>query len=215
MRRLVYVNNFAQGANEVITTHGGILTHGGMTTRGLFATWSTSQDVFNVPPVEATPSGRYGQFLGRFGNSTVDLQLIGLPPQSRVDLGLKLLIIQSWDGNADPAGQWGPDTWRAEVVDGPTLFEATFSNNGGLRQSYPHPAGSSTDHPAMTGAVETWTHGYRDPFSVTPLDSVYQIDLSCPHVGPILTFRFSGTHLEGLDNESWGLDDVVVVVTPT
>jgi hypothetical protein len=189
----LYANDFTNGA------------FGGSTTGGLLAGWSTDA-------VETTPSGLHGRFLGQFGNDSVDLTLENLPPKSRVELVANLYIIRSWDGN-NPT--WGPDIWRVEVLGGPVLLETTFSNgNPGdvdWNQSYPDPT-LGGDFPARTNALENDTLGYQ--FSGVNADSVYPIDLAFDYVGSPLTLRFTGQNLQAPSDESWGLDEVGVVVTP-
>jgi len=205
MGRLAYANNFEHGVDD------------GITIGGLKANWSRKQS-------EATPSGKYGKFLGRFGNDSVDLELSNLPTKGRIDLQFKLFIIQSWDGNNPGAG---PDIWRVESVNRSMLLDTTFSNSQylGSQQSDPLPRGAGDFHPRM-GALEVETLGYPRVGIWIAGDSVYQIDLSfdfsVDDSHRQLTLRFTGEGLEGSANdvptpwanESWGLDDVVVVVTP-
>jgi hypothetical protein len=188
----VYANTFSQGAG------------GGSTAGGVSATWSSGA-------IDGGPSGRYGPFLGQFGNNAVTLTLTGLPPHRSVTLSFKLFIIQSWDGNDAQPGH-GPDFWEFGVTGGPGILRTTFANVefdpviGPVRQSYPGAYPSS--YPARTGALEKNTLGYSHWG-----DSVYQIGRTFAHRGSSLTLYFAGRNLEPIDNESWGLDDVSVVVS--
>jgi hypothetical protein len=204
MGRLVYANNFENGVNDRFATGSDNGVNGGIATRGLTARWSLEN-------TDTSPNGKYGRFLGRFGKDRdrVDLLLANLPPKSHVDLQFRLYIIHSWDGNDTAAG---PDRWHVEVVDGPMLLDTTFANFPDARQAFPLNRGER-DFSAGTGALEQDTLGYSVPGAVG--DSVYQIGLSFPHEDRTLTLRFMSEGLEALDNESWGLDDVVVVITPT
>jgi hypothetical protein len=190
--QIVYANGFSQGAG------------GGTVAGGVSATWSNG-------PIDVAPSGRYGPFLGRFGNDAVTLTLTGLPPHRSVTLSLKLFIIDSWDGNDSLPGH-GPDFWEFGVGGGPGFLRTTFANVefdpniGHIRQSYPGAYPSS--YPARTGALERNTLGYGGWG-----DSVYAIGRSFAHRGSSLTLYFAGRGQEGIWNESWGLDDVSVAVS--
>jgi hypothetical protein len=184
--RLVYVNDFSQGAS------------GGIAAGKVSANWSTGS-------VDVTPSGRI--FLGQFGNDAVTLTLTGLPPHRAVTLSFKLFAIRSWDGVVGPS-----ERWEFGLVPGTLFLRTSFSNLDGGRQSFPLALASGNSFPARTGALENNTLGY-DYFG-TPMDSVYQINQTFAHTSNTLTFYFAGTFLEALDNESWGLDDVAVSVLP-
>jgi hypothetical protein len=194
----LYADDFSSGA-------GGGITHG-----GLAPSWSTST-------TDVAPSGRYGTFLGQFGNESVDLRIEGLPPQSRVDLMVKFFAINSWDGDND---EWGPDIWKVEeVTNGLLLLESTFSNEDNdpaWNQSYhktqaPLNSVNSKLFTARTDSIEQNTLGYV--FNGVPADSIYRIDLSFLHSGEYLVLRFTGQNLQDITDESWGLDDIVVYVS--
>ncbi len=155
--------------------------------------WSnTSTDV--------TPTGNR-TFLGQFGNGTISLSLNNLPKHNEVTVSFDLFIIRSWDGNRT---SWGPDRWNLVINGGETLINTTFSNY--TNQAYPenYPDGNN---PYRTGAVETDTLGYG---TVTDGDSVYHLSFSFSHTEENLQLDFSGIGLEGLANESWGLDNIKV-----
>lgn len=144
-----------------------------------------------------TPNGH--GFLGRFNNQTVSLNLTGLPAHTSVTLDLDLYILNTWDGN-----------FIADLVDigvqgGPTLLRATFANNS-LTQSYPdsYPGGSN---PARTGAAANNTLGYT--FGG---DSVYDLSFTIPHSDSSIQFNFLTSTNSGVDNESMGLDNVMVTI---
>ncbi|WP_200959875.1 choice-of-anchor L domain-containing protein, partial [Cylindrospermopsis sp. CR12] len=58
-------------------------------------------------------------------------------------------------------------------------------------------------YPARTGAVENNTLGYSR-------DSVYHLTYTFTNASDLLTLNFRGSNLEGIWNESWGLDNVKV-----
>lgn len=157
---------------------------------------------------ELTPVGGR-RFLGQFGNDTVSLKLSGLPPHQVVTVSFDLLVIRSWDGNA--SGGIGPDQWRLQAVDGPTLLHTTFSNwrtvVQRLIQCYPDPFGTNVN-PSFYGASEGGTLGYMH--GGTSMDSVYWINRTFRHAESTVQLQFSGLNLQDLTDESWGLDNVRV-----
>jgi hypothetical protein len=173
------------------------------------------QPVSNV----AAPNGE--RFLGEFGGprivsgppfvSITDgvlLTLDALPPHTSVTLAFDLLVLKSWDGNSP---QYGPDRFRLQVIGGPTLLDTSFSNNQktakeGSFQDYPH-AGS----PPQTGAVAVNRLGYQF-FG----DTIYQLRYTFPHTAETLAIAFSSDMYEGkgTEDESWGIDNVLVTVGP-
>jgi serine/threonine protein kinase len=165
-----------------------------------------------------SPTGR--SFLGDFGNETVRLTLQNLPSHSTVRLSFDLYILRSWDGNGPPQNTNGPDLWTLDVPGIRTLLRTTFCNATPVdtntptnvevcRQAYPDVYGGQT-HPPRDGADEINTLGYL--FTNVTMDSVYNLSFSFSHTGPSLTLDFSAEKLQPLDDESWGLDNVEVIL---
>jgi hypothetical protein len=152
---------------------------------------------------DTTPSGRV--FLGRFGNSTVQLALAGLAAHSDLTISFDLYVIGSWDGNS--GGAIGPDYWSFGV-NGVPLLSTTFSLWWAPTQAYPDAAGVG-DHPARTGAAEA-SNSLGYPVNEWFGDSVYHLTYTIPHTSNAVGFDFAGSNLQGLDDESWGLDNVEV-----
>jgi hypothetical protein len=171
-------------------------------------------------------------FLGEFGNETVSLSLNGLSAHGFATVSFSLYLIRSWDGNdttevnGDPLG---PDLWSLSVAGGPTLLSTTFSNGNPAGQSYsPFPGALSCNtgynavYPAgtynpMTGASECYSLGYTftDPIVTDEsMDSVYIFSFMFAHNASDLVLNFSAAGLQGLADESWGLDNVQVAVAP-
>ena len=164
--------------------------------------WSdTSTDI--------TPVGAR-TFLGQFCNDTVSLTLTSVP-RCIVTVSFELFIINTWDGHGDEIlpenPSWGPDVWDLSVGDGPTLLNTTFATHEPRRQAYPdtYPGGLGLDplHPHNTGAAEINTLGYNH-------DAVYNLSFTFAHAGGDLVLNFSAFGLQGLGDESWGLDNVLV-----
>lgn len=157
------------------------------------------------PMIEQTPLGGRN-FLGQFGSEIVTLTLSNLPRHSTLNLAFDLFVIQSWDGNGE--GCCG-ESWRLALDNNSSPFETTFSNTGGSgnTQTFPESVGSQARHPEHTGAVETNSLGYSFQG-----DAVYRMRFSFVHTADCVRISFSGTGLEPILNESWGLDNVQVSV---
>ena len=151
-------------------------------------------------------SGR--RFLGEFGNQSATLTLSNLPPHTAVTVSCDVMVIRSWDGNS--VGSVGPDAWVLEVVGGGTILSTTFSNTRFGLQAYPgaRPGG---EFYWQTGASEVGTLGYL--FNNAASDAVYRVERAFAHTGGAVAIRFRGAGLQGLTDESWGLDNVRVAVT--
>ena len=172
-------------------------------------------------------------FLGEYGNDTVTLSLGALPTHATATVSFSLYLIRSWDGNAsntvngDPLG---PDHWKL-ALGNTALVDETFSNGNRAGQSYaPSPgavscnAGYNDVYPAgtynpMTGAAECYSLGYTftDPINNRlneAMDSVYNLSFTFNHSASDMVLNFSAYGLQGLADESWGLDNVQVAVAP-
>jgi len=169
--------------------------------------WS-DPSTYVTPGTSIHPADR---FLGRFSNGTLTLSLSALPDHNEISVSFDLYIIHSWDGNRVPPD--GPDVWDVSVVGGPTLLHTTFSNSGDHNQAYPnsYPGG---ENPAFTGITEPigslgFVGGSGD-------DTTYGgLSFTFPHAADALTLSFSGIGLQGVGDESWGLDNVVVTPEPS
>ena len=162
---------------------------------GADASWSDTS-------IFVTPSGR--STLGAFANQVVTLTLGGLASHTSVTIVFDLFTNRTWDGNGE--GCCGVDVWDLGIQGGPTLLHTTFANGGGPgelnTQSYPgnYPA----DHFApLTGATE-------NPYLGTGTDFVYHLSFTVPHTAGSILFDFSGSGLQGVDDENWSLDNVSV-----
>lgn len=188
--------------------------------------------------VASAPNPAYGGnrlFLGEFGNETVSLSLNGLSAHGFATVSFSLYLIRSWDGNDttvvnDP---FGPDIWSLGVAGGPTLLSATFSSGNPAGQSYhgqfslpgtqpscsayaswTGPAGS---YAPLSGANECYSLGYTfssPDVTNEAMDSVYNLSFTFAHNASDLVLNFSANGLQGIGDESWGLDNVMVQVTP-
>lgn len=161
----------------------------------------------------ATPTPYpYGErrFLGEFGNDTVSL---GLGPVAAGALRLEFdfYAIRSWDGSSTGTSyDYGDDHFRVAVAGGPKFLDASFSNGNPAGQSY----GPAASNPYHTGAAEAYSLGYYFYDGIQQsgqvMDSVYRFAFDFAHAGGALEFLFAGAGLQTLDDESWGLDNVLV-----
>src|SRR6185295_7167573 len=132
--------------------------------------------------------------------------LTGLPVHSTLSLTLDLYVIESWDGNGYGNGSIcnGPDIWFVNA-NGTNLIWTTFESlscNG--TQSYPdnYPNG---DYPHNYGATEIGTLGYTGIYGFA-LDAVYHLSFVFQHSGSSVILSFGAQGLQGISDESWGLD---------
>ncbi len=161
----------------------------------------------------ASPTGSR-RFLGEFDTQEdVRLSIPDLPDHTRVTLSFDLFIIRSWDGDFND-GMVGPDRWQVLAGDGVNsplkIIDTTFSNWNGYSQSYPgnYPG---TQNISLTGADEINTLGYM--WNSIPMDAVYNLEFTFEHVGSTLALDFAGLGLQGITDESWGLDNIKVIIS--
>jgi len=135
------------------------------------------------------------RFLGDFANLTDTLALADLPAHSGVTMLWDLFIIDSWDGNT---GGVGPDWWGLNVSGRPAPeVERTFSIFDRNNQTY-------GGNPDQTGNF------YRGGWSE---DLYRDVGLVFPHSGGELSLGFYGRNLQGVGDESWGIDNLRVLLT--
>ncbi len=164
-------------------------------------------DATSVTPGGAIPSTA---FLGEFsGQAGVTLNL-GTQAAGTYRASFDLYLIRSWDGNGELGA--GPDSMHAGYNgSGNNLLDATFANWPGQTQSFPKPVGGGT-FAAGTGAAAVNALGYT--IFGNPLDSVYHMEFTFAHAGGALSLNWSSTLNQFADDESWGLDNIVVQSVP-
>lgn len=154
-------------------------------------------------------------FLGEFGNETVSLNLAGLASHSSLLLEFDLYLIRSWDGSSiGTAFDYGNDSFKVSIGDGPVLLDETFANGNPAGQSY----GPLALNPYHTGSAEQYSLGYWFQDGIQQngqvMDSVYRMSFQFASQADQLTLNFTGYGLQGIDDESWGLDNVRVSAVP-
>ena len=147
---------------------------------------------FSTGATTTSPSGE--EFLGEFSTNTLTVNLENLTPGHEVCVTYDLYIIGSWDNGSND--RWGPDT-----------IEATLGGNSTGALTYSRPSEDILDYSAVG-------HSYPNSTKIefTLCDTV-------PASGEI-TLTFEGKLEEdynliyGTDNESWGIDNLVVTSAP-
>jgi hypothetical protein len=161
-------------------------------------------------PNTADPSGAASQFLGLFSdNSSTSLTLSGLVPGDLYNLTLDLLVKGSWDGNDSSVG---PDVWRV-TADGGILAETTFSNVSGSDQSFSSNGyiGMASYAPGTDAEFSNAdVYGIFDGYALYKFDGVSNPQLEFTAASDTVTLDFAGHNLQGVPDESWAIDNVVV-----
>ncbi len=142
-----------------------------------------------------TNSPSFTTFLGRFGNNRVDLTLDTLAG-AEYRLTYDFFAIDSWDG---PSSSWGGEYFNV-LVNEETLFRSTFSNFGAQDWSQ-----------TVAGAPTEGGPGVNLGFQNNWADSIYRgLGVDFLATGSITTISFLGQGLQGMNDESWGIDNVGV-----
>ena len=139
------------------------------------------------------------------------LTLTDLPEHTSVDIDFLLAIINSWEDEAD-SSVTGPDEF-AVTVDGTEIFRENFRNLDGSRQGYVVPPDVALTPSPLSDL------GFPGPSGVLERnDAAYDMGLdptfnAIPHSESSLTVEWiADGGWEGGGNESWGIDNVEVVL---
>jgi hypothetical protein len=150
--------------------------------------WSGSTSI-------ATGNATFTNFLGRLGNNTTSLSLTGLGAGNHsIVLTFDFYAIDSWDGDGTA---WGIDYFG---ISGDYNNEWTVARStSSATQTFPYT-------PSETGSF-----GYNSRWT----DDIYRdISISFVQTGDTLDLSFYGHNLQGINDESWGLDNVRVETAP-
>jgi hypothetical protein len=146
-------------------------------------TWTGASD----SDIISAPADASRKFLGRFGGTdSVSLRIDNLTAHTTICVSFDLYLISSWDSDTS----YGPDIFGVQV-DGTTQYEEGFDQGNGA-----------------PGETESDTLGYGSGEWGDSVIPVRVCDSS--HSASSVTFNFFGNLTESLDNESWGIDNVVV-----
>lgn len=160
------------------------------------------------------PSGE--RFLGRFSGSGTTLTLALPMGTQNVTLAFDFYAIDSWDGQG-PAS--GTDAWGVRIVNGPTLFQETFNTMNGFPpygsqgQSFGGQGQPAGTYAPRTGAAANDTLQFDSGALWGSRDSTYRLSFTFAYAQPTLAIDFFDLGLQGLADESWGLDNVRVLAT--
>jgi hypothetical protein len=119
-------------------------------------------------------------------------------------LSFDLLALDSLDRDGNP-NCCGPDYFTL-FVNGSQVFNETFSARSDWPQSYGgagSPGGTGSD-PTLTG---TLGYGYFGP------DHTYHLSFALPSA-VLTTIQFIGNTSQAIDDESFGIDKILVTGTP-
>ncbi|MDO8500376.1 MAG: hypothetical protein Q7S20_00860 [Gemmatimonadaceae bacterium] len=132
-------------------------------------------------------------------------------------LTFDLYVIGTWDG-AGMQG-FGADTWQLEVSKAggarENVFHTSFSNQATKPQNYPKQVDQGGTSPSGRGALAVNTLGYPRAMNKNDLgDAIYRMSFTVANPGlRELVFSFhTTTTLQGVGDESWGLDNVLVTL---
>lgn len=137
----------------------------------------------------------FTNFLGRFANHRVNLTLDTIAG-AEYRLTYDFFAIDSWDGIS---ANWGHDYFNVHVND-EEFFRAAFSN--GANQDW-----SQT----VAGRPTEGGPGVNLGFNGSWSDSIYRgMSVDFLATSSVTTISFFGQGLQGVNDESWGIDNVGV-----
>ena len=142
----------------------------------------------NISTANPTPTRT---ILGRFTNNTVNLT-VDLPTHQCVRICFDLYVNDSWDGTDATFG--GPDRFGFSI-DGTTIWNEAYTTTNA-------PVGGTI----IEGPAQMWFN-MNNPYWD---DRVIQYCVEIVHTDPTIVFSFFGSGLQGVNDESWGLDNVEV-----
>ena len=142
--------------------------------------------------------------------TTTTLTLTGLPAHDSVDISFLLGIIDSWDGK-ECRPDVSPDIFNVRV-DGVLIFSEYLENSTCGTQTFSPSAGVELARHVQLGF---------NPDGTYHLDSAYDMGLepifqNIVHSDDTLTIEWyaSGAGWQGVDDESWAIDNVEVSINP-
>jgi len=170
----------------------------------------------SIPPVTKAPRDDE-HFLGEFNNHSVRLTLSDLPDHNRLRIAFNFIPIKSWDGSTSvipgTTNKIGPDQFSVKLTGDRTLFSGTFCNHldhgEGWQQTFPGVLPQDVNV-AGAGRVAADVFGYNGPAETT--DAVYYLDMTIPHTANVVQLVFAAEGLQGINDESWAIDNVRVEV---
>ena len=161
--------------------------------------------------IDSTPTGN-NHFLGQFADDSVTLNLTGIAAHTQLTIDFDLYVIRSWDGTD---ATWGPDSVTF-YIDDALVGCTTFANNPEMFQqwngSFSGNCNAGPRAPGTGGACNTLGFTWYAPFA-DPMDCVYHFTIPFSHTAAMFKLGLMGRHLQPLIDESWGIDNVSVVIS--
>ena len=174
----------------------------------------TGTNTFNGSLLQNATGNGTGATPSTIPQTPTTLTLTNLPTHTSIDLNFLLGIINSWDGFANAnTPNLAPDFFNIRV-DGSLLLHGSFDNvtATGTGQGYLPPAGVQLTPRPFTDLGFNGTGGFT-------FDSAWNLGLdpqfnNIPHTGSTLTIDFfaDGAGFQGNTNESWGIDNLEVIL---
>lgn len=164
---------------------------------------------FSSSLISVTPIGDR-HYLGQFANESITLTLNDLEPGlHRVEFDF--YGIGTWDGNQLPGPDWFVLLLNDEIELMRTTFAIGSEDTRVGTQLYPG-TGADTNlasNPGRTEAIENDTLGYLY-MGIYPRDAVWHLAADFMVDGTSAQLTFRGEGLQGIRDESWGLDNMSV-----
>lgn len=132
-----------------------------------------------------SPNGE--EFLGRYSTDTITLTLDDLPEGYEVCVSFDLYIVGTWDNGSDD--RWGPDT-----------FQATIDGVGDAPATYSRPSTDDLGY-GNSGTIPMYV------CSIVPTGG----EVTVSFIGEMIEHRSPEMDI---DNESWGIDNLIVTTAP-
>ncbi len=208
MREIGVSSTFVQDGIEIVGTHNYVPQNQTVYDSGSFDGPLNSPNVnwtgLDDSAISETPAG--DNFLGPFDKNDVEsVTLLNLPPHSEVCITFDFYAIGSWDGLRPDHGD---DAFMVDIdtSDGVEEFKDRFD---------------WTKDTSQNGLVATGQDlGYEGTSSGEYLsnpnwgDNVYEITVCAPHSGDSVEIDFSTTLSSALNDEGWGIGNMVVSTNP-
>ena len=149
-----------------------------------------------------------GNMLRSATGNVVTITLTNLAPHSSINLAFLFAAIDSLDG----AGSFPAGDYLKITLDGATIFREAFANATSTQvQTYLAPPGVELSRRVELGFTASSFH----------FDSAYNMGADpqfqlLPHTASTLTltFEIESSALQGLDDESWGIDNLRISLNP-
>ncbi len=150
------------------------------------------------PNLESSETNYFTRFTGRFSNEAQTLTLTNLTAGQSYTVGFDFYAIDSWDGSYSGTG----DYFNVSVGTNQVLHE-TFSNFNGNPpnnpQSFPYPPDEGRSNFG---------------FNASLVDAIYRnIEVTFVASNSTTQITFQGQNLQGISDESWGIDNISVRLT--